>query len=160
MERKYLFNIDKIKYITGDKPDVECILCAINDKNPDVKSLELFRTEHFIGTVNLYPFNIGHLMIFPKRHCTDISELTDEEGLDLHRMTVKSVKILKKEFNPAGFNIGYNMGDGSGGSIKHLHLHIVPRYINEIGFIDVLAGDRIIVQDPVVVMEKLKKHFE
>ncbi|MCK7487330.1 MAG: HIT domain-containing protein [Bacillus subtilis] len=35
---------------------------------------------------------------------------------------------LEKAFNPAGFNIGYNMGLAAGASIDHLHLHIIPRY--------------------------------
>ena len=51
------------------------------------------------------------------------------------------------------------MGKGSGASIDHLHEHIVPRYTNEVGFIDVLAGGKVIVVDPVEVMERLKKAF-
>jgi ATP adenylyltransferase len=159
MNRRYLFNTEKIKYIKGNKPRVECILCSIRDRNPDVSSLEIKRTEHSIVTVNLYPFNTGHLMVFPLKHYTDLSEMTDSEALDLHRLTAESIKILKEEFNPAGFNIGYNMGVVAGGSIEHIHQHIVPRYANEIGFIDVLAGDRIIVLDPCEVMERLKKKF-
>lgn len=157
--RSYLFNTEKLKYIMGQKPQVECILCAIRDRVPDVGSLELFRSKLSSVTVNLYPFNAGHLMVFPLRHCTDIADLSDEEGLDMHRLTAASVRILREEFSPAGFNIGFNMGKGSGASIAHLHEHIVPRYIDEIGFIDVLAGSRIVVVDPVEVMERLKAKF-
>lgn len=159
MNRRYLFNTEKIKYIKGGKPPVGCILCAIRDKNPDVSSLEITRTEYSIVTVNLYPFNTGHLMVFPISHHTDLSAMTDAEALDLHRLTSTSIRILKEEFSPAGFNIGFNMGIVAGGSIEHIHQHIVPRYANEIGFIDVLAGDRIIVVDPCEVMERLKKRF-
>lgn len=158
--RRYLFNVDKIKYILGGKkPSVDCILCAIRDRNPDVCSLELLRTELSIVTVNLYPFNPGHLMVFPLRHCEDLSLLTKEEAADIHELTAKSIRILREEMNPSAFNIGYNMGRTGGGSIAHLHQHIVPRYENEVGFIDVLAGDRIAVVDPVEVMERLKKRF-
>jgi len=157
--RKYLFNVEKIKYILGGKPSVECILCAIGDHNPDVCSLELMRTDLSIVTVNLYPFNPGHLMVFPVRHCEDLSLLTHEEAADIHDLTAKSITILREEFSPSAFNIGYNMGRTGGGSITHLHEHIVPRYENEVGFIDVLAGDRIAVVDPADVMERLKKRF-
>ena len=158
--RHYLFNTEKIKYIRGEKPTVDCILCAIEDKEPGVERLELRRTKYSIVTVNLYPFNPGHLMIFPLRHCTDIAELTDDEALDIHRLTAESLVILREEFSPVGFNIGYNMGCSSGASIAHLHCHIVPRYTNEVGFIDVLAGDRVMVVDPRVVMETLAARFE
>ena len=158
-ERSYLFNTEKIRYIRGEKPDVECILCSIRDRVEGVARLELFRSQYNAVTVNLYPFNPGHLMIFPLRHCTSLAELADDEALDLHRLTAASIRILDAEFSPAGYNIGYNMGKGSGASIDHLHEHIVPRYTNEVGFIDVLAGGKVIVVDPVEVMERLKKAF-
>jgi ATP adenylyltransferase len=157
--RHYLFNTDKIRYVSGQKPDVACILCALRDKNPDVSSLEITRTEHSLVTVNLYPFNPGHLMVFPLRHCLDISDLSADEALDIHRLTVQCISLLREEFSPAGFNVGYNMGVVSGASIEHIHQHIVPRYANEIGFIDVLGGARVVVIDPCEVMERIKKHF-
>ena len=159
MERNYLFNTDKIKYVKGDKPCVECILCAIRDKNSSVTSLTVYQSEKFMVAMNLFPFNPGHLMIFPLRHITDISELTAEEALEMHSLLVKSVAILNEEFSPSGYNIGYNLGEGSGASIAHIHQHIVPRYSNEVGFLDVLSGTRVIVSDPRMVMLKLRERF-
>ncbi|MCU0821183.1 MAG: HIT domain-containing protein [Spirochaetes bacterium] len=157
--REYLFNTDKIKYIKSEQRLQGCILCAIRDRNPGVKSLEIRRTGGFIISLNLYPFNPGHLLIFPVRHVEDYSLLTDSEALEMHHLSSKAVNILKKEFNPSGFNIGCNLGSGSGASIPHIHQHIVPRYDNEIGFIDVLSGSRIYVEDPIDVLNRLKKEF-
>jgi ATP adenylyltransferase len=158
--RNYLFNTEKIKYVKGDKPDVGCILCAIRDRLPEVKNLEVHRTDRVIITINLYPFNTGHLMVFPARHVESIGDLTDDEALDMHRLTAEAISVLREEFNPSGFNIGYNLGRGSGASVLHIHQHIVPRYENEVGFLDVLAETRVIVVDPVEVMNRLKKRFE
>ncbi len=157
--RDYLFNTEKIKYIKCKKPLYKCILCAIRDRLPGVESLELYRSGDFIISLNLYPFNPGHLMIFPSRHVEDFLELSEGEALEMHRLSARSISILKKEFNPSGFNIGCNLGDGSGASIPHIHQHIVPRYNNEIGFIDVLSGSRIYVEDPLAVLNRLKKDF-
>ena len=159
MERNYLFNTEKIKYVKGDKPSVECILCAIRDNNPLVKNLNVHETEKFIIAVNLFPFNPGHVMIFPRRHIRHLNELTPSESSEMHSLLVKTIEILDEEFTPSGYNIGYNLGDGSGASISHLHQHIVPRYANEVGFLDVLAGTRVIVSDPVEVMNRLKIKF-
>jgi len=157
--RRYLFNTDKLRYVKGEKPQVECILCAIRDNNPEVKNLEICRSESIICTVNLFPFNPGHLMLFPARHVIDPSEMTDQESLEMHHMLVRALDAIRQEFSPAGFNIGYNLGDESGASIAHLHCHLVPRYRNETGFLDVLAGTRVVVADPVEVMERLKKRL-
>jgi ATP adenylyltransferase len=158
--RKYLFNTEKLKYVTGrQKPDVDCILCAVRDRSEKVSSLELYRNGLVMATVNLYPFNPGHLMIFPLRHVEDITDLSAEEAAAVHELTVKTVSLLREEFNPTGFNLGYNLGKSGGASISHIHQHIVPRYDNELGFIDVLGGARIMVVDPNEVMERLKKRF-
>lgn len=159
MERSYLFNTEKIKYVKGDKPSVECILCAISEDNPLVKNLNVHTTESFIVAVNLFPFNPGHVMIFPRRHICSIGELTETEASEMHSLLVRTIRYIDEEFNPSGYNVGYNLGDGSGASIQHLHQHIVPRYTNEVGFLDVLSGARVIVSDPVEVMERLKLKF-
>ena len=157
--REYLFNTKKMEYVSGKKPQVDCILCAVRDKNKEVDSLELYRDDFSIITVNLYPFSPGHLMIFPLRHIEDIVELTPEEAAASHSLLVKTLKLLREEFNPSGFNIGWNLGHGSGASISHIHQHIVPRFNNELGFLDVIGGARVFVVDPVEVMDRLKKKF-
>lgn len=159
MERSYLFNTDKIKYVKGDKPSVGCILCAIRENDPRVKDLTVHTTENFIIAVNLFPFNPGHIMVFPKRHVCRINELSEKEAAEMHFLLVNTVQFLDEEFSPSGYNIGYNLGEGSGASIQHLHQHVVPRYTNEVGFLDVLSGTRVIVSDPAEVMEILKKKF-
>ena len=156
---KFLFNFNKLKYVKGERPDVSCILCAIRDHSPEVNVLEVYRTERFIVSVNLYPFNPGHLLLFPARHIEEPCDLSDSEALEMHHLTVVSISILREEFDPSGFNTGVNIGKSSGGSISHLHQHILPRYENEIGFIDVISGTRPVVADPVEIMEKLKKRF-
>jgi ATP adenylyltransferase len=157
--KRYLFNAEKIKYVTGKKPDVECILCALRDGHAEVPRLEVYRTELMMISVNRYPFNPGHLMIFPLRHVEEYEELTDEEALELFHLTARTISILRDEFHPDGFNIGFNLGRGSGASIAHLHQHIVPRFGDEVGFLDVLAGTRVFVVDPAVVMKRLRKRF-
>ena len=106
------------------------------------------------------PHNPGHLMIFPNRHIEKIEKLSLSEVEELHKLTIISLKVLKKVYKPHGFNIGYNLGKGSVASIEHLHLHIVPRYENELSFIDVLSDSKIIVEEPKDNVQKLKNEYK
>lgn len=159
LKRWYLFNTQKITYVSKKNTSHSCILCAIRDCSPDVANLEIFRTDAFIVSVNLYPFNPGHCMIFPAKHIEHIQDFTDEEALLLHKLSTKTIDILKDEFNPSGFNVGYNLGSWSGASISHVHLHIVPRFPNELGYLDVISNTRVMVVDPYDVCAKLKERF-
>ena len=60
----------------------------------------------------------------------------------------KFIQVLDDIYHPQGFNLGYNMGRDAGGSIDHLHLHIIPRYRGEVGVVDIVAGQRMLVEPP------------
>jgi ATP adenylyltransferase len=156
----HLFNTNKLKYAMKKKPVDKCILCSIVNQLEKVDSLEIYRTDKFVISVNLYPFNTGHLMIFPIRHIEHIEDLTESEALQLHKLTILAVKILKSEYKPHGFNIGYNLENAAGASIRHIHQHIVPRYENETGFLDVLSGTKVVIIDPVEVRNHLTCKFK
>lgn len=150
----------KVAYVRGDeKPKVDCILCSIRDGDPRVRSLEVWRNNGMIAVLNLYPYNPGHLMVFPYRHVFEPSELKDEEVTQLFASINMAIHVLKKCYSPKGFNIGFNIGKVSGASIPHLHAHIVPRYDNELGFIDVIGGSRIIIENPETYQKKIHDAF-
>lgn len=154
--RNNLFSTSKLGYAKGDRPEVDCILCGVRDQDPKVANLTIFETELSIVSVNLYPYNPGHLIVFPKRHIIHFEELSDAEALDIHSLTAKAIQILKKKWNAPGFNLGYNLGKFAGGSIPHIHQHIVPRFQNEAGFLDVLANTRIVIYEPMEMWRDLK----
>ena len=159
--KSYLWIPTKAGYVRGkDKPDVECILCSIRDRDPDVRSLEVWRNEGNIAVLNLYPYNPGHLMIFPHRHVIEPSELTDEEAVELFTSLNLAVQVLKNRYNPKGFNIGFNIGEVSGASIAHLHAHVVPRYGNELGFIDIIGGAKVLIENPESYQDEIRRAFD
>jgi histidine triad (HIT) family protein len=45
------------------------------------------------------------------------------------------ISKLEVAFKPAGFNIISNMNEIAAQSIFHLHIHIIPKYSREKGFI-------------------------
>jgi ATP adenylyltransferase len=110
-------------------------------------------------SVNLYPYNPGHLILFPRRHVTDLRQLSPEERLELEALTDACLTVLDSTHAPGGYNIGYNMGLVAGASIDHLHLHVIPRYPREIGIAELIAGKRVLVEDPRATMEKVREGF-
>jgi ATP adenylyltransferase len=161
MSLKYtnLFSTHKLGYIKGDKPKVDCILCSIIRKEDSVEKLLIHEGRYAVVSVNKYPYNSGHLLIYPKRHITDYRELSVREEREICSLVRVSLNILEKIYSPSGYNIGYNIGEFSGASLPHLHMHIIPRYRNELGFIDIIGGAKIIVEDPHQTMKELRKAF-
>jgi ATP adenylyltransferase len=154
----YFFNFDKLGYLKGAKPD-GCILCLVVSGSDEVERLVVHESDSFVASLNLYPYNPGHLIIFPKRHVVDIRRLSGEERGDLDAMVDDCLGVLDEVMKPSGYNIGYNMGLSAGASIEHLHLHVIPRYPREIGIAELIAGSRVLVQDPRETRELLTAAF-
>lgn len=155
---EYFFNFDKIAYLRGKRPE-GCILCLVAEGSDNVERLVAAETAGFIVSVNLYPYNPGHLILFPRRHVTDIRALSRPERAELDALVETSLDVLDSTHKPAGYNIGYNMGPVAGASIDHLHLHIIPRYPREIGIAELIGGTRVLVEDPRTTLEKVRAAF-
>ncbi len=154
----YFFNFDKMVYLKGKRPE-GCILCLVRDGSDEVQSLIVHETDYSIVSLNLYPYNPGHLLVFPKRHARDLRELTPGERADVDSLTRLCLDVLDETHGPAAYNIGCNMGLVAGASIDHLHWHIIPRYPREIGIAELMAGMRVLVQDPKETQRVLRDAF-
>jgi ATP adenylyltransferase len=152
----YFFNFEKIAYVQGGHPS-GCILCLVRDGSADVEDLSIWRDELYIACVNLYPYNPGHLLLFPRRHVEDIRQLTVEEELRMLAVQRWLLGLLDRTCAPHAYNIGFNMGPAAGASILHLHLHIIPRYPRETGIADLIAGRRVLVEDPRETARRLRE---
>jgi ATP adenylyltransferase len=124
-----------------------------------VVDLSVFRDPLFIAAVNLYPYNPGHLLVFPVRHIIDLRELTPQEERRLTELIRYLLDICDRTIRPAGYNLGYNMGHPAGASIDHLHLHIIPRFPNETGIADLIAGKRVLIEDPSATAKRLRERI-
>jgi ATP adenylyltransferase len=155
---EYFFNFEKFAYVRGKRPE-GCVLCHIRDENPGVEDTLVYKSAHTGLAVNLYPYNPGHLLLFPLRHVTDIRNLSGEERHSMDSSLDMALEALDSLYGPAGYNIGYNMGLVAGASIEHLHLHIIPRYPREIGIAELLAGKRVLVEDVETTRQRLREAF-
>ncbi len=143
----------RAKYIEGKKAK-KCIFC-VSAKGGG--SFRVIRSTHSAAMLNTFPYNNGHLLVFPARHIRELAQLDDKETLDLIRTLNKAKKLLDKVLKPAGFNIGINIARAGGAGITgHLHIHIVPRWVGDTNFMPALAGTKIISQSLKELHKRLK----
>jgi len=96
--------------------------------------------------LNRFPYNPGHLLAVPFREVVELDELTREERADLMEEIALARRLLTEAMRPDGVNIGFNLGAQAGGSIAHLHAHIVPRWSGDNNFMPVLGQTRVLPQ--------------
>lgn len=94
-----------------------------------------FENETMIGVrSNNLKFNtlIGSYVIIPKSQVGTPFELSAKEWEDTKSLMSEIKAYLDKKYNPDGYNLGWNVGKVGGQEIAHAHLHIIPRYADEL----------------------------
>jgi ATP adenylyltransferase len=112
----------------------------------DPKALIIHRSKLSYLMLNRYPYNPGHLLVVPFREVTDLTDLNPAERADLMDEIVLGKDLLKAAVSPNAFNVGFNLGSAAGGSIPHLHAHIVPRWNGDTNFMPVIGQTRVLPQ--------------
>jgi len=112
----------------------------------DREALIVHRSPASYLVLNRFPYNPGHLLAVPFREVTELDELTPAERADLMEEIVLGKRLLAAAIKPDGYNVGFNLGSVSGGSIAHLHGHIVPRWKGDNNFMPVIGQTRILPQ--------------
>ncbi len=153
----------RINFILAPK-EPGCFFCRAASETDGARfkgHLMLLRRSGIIVIMNRYPYNGGHLMVAPTRHSGDISSLTDAECAAITRAVRTCAKILRDKMNPAGFNIGINVGKVAGAGVEdHLHVHVVPRWLGDTNFMPVLAGTSTVPEALDELYERLKPDFD
>jgi diadenosine tetraphosphate (Ap4A) HIT family hydrolase len=82
-------------------------------------------------TRDSFPVSPGHSLVIPFRHCPDFFELSPQEMSACLELLVSAREDLQSEFKPDGYNIGVNVGAAGGQSVRHVHVHLIPRYAGD-----------------------------
>jgi ATP adenylyltransferase len=148
----------RLDYIQRAGNQEGCIFCVETEGAlAEDDSLVVHRGDHAFALLNRYPYTSGHLLVAPHRHVGELSDLTDTEAAELHRLVVTGVAALRAVYEPDAFNVGWNLGAVAGGSITgHVHEHVVPRWSGDTNFMPVLGDVRVLPEHLLETRAKLR----
>jgi diadenosine tetraphosphate (Ap4A) HIT family hydrolase len=119
-----------------------CIFCSL----PQAAFID--QNELAMALRDIAPVNPGHTLIMPKRHVSSYFDLTDDEVIALMQLTRRAKAVIDAELSPVDYNIGINDGPLAGQTVPHVHIHVMPRYRNDVD--DVRGGVRNIIPERAV----------
>lgn len=109
----------------------ECIFCKI--AAGQIPAHKVYEDEYCFAFLDIHPHAKGHTVVIPKKHGMFTSDFQDKDFQFLMLGVKKSMERIQKVLAPDGFNVGWNHGSVAGQVVPHLHIHIMPRYINDGG---------------------------
>lgn len=100
-----------------------CTACAIANKS--INSHIVFENSNIICFLDHCPINQGHVLICPRQHYPNISDLPDDVLSDIARVAKRMATVLSQTFKCDGVSLLQN--NGAFNDLNHFHLHIFPR---------------------------------
>lgn len=135
----------RMAYVGGDgEPKSGCFLCDAIAGADDDASLVVERAALTVTLLNRFPYSSGHVMVVPRGHASDPRDLNADEGAAVFAGAQRALAALDDSMHPDGFNLGFNLGAAAGGSVDHLHLHVVPRWSGDTNFMPVLGDVKVL----------------
>lgn len=119
--------------------DEQCIFCKI--ANGEIPSKTLYEDGRFRVILDLGPATMGHALLLPKEHYADIYELPEEICAEAMKLAKRMAVVMTEKLHCDGFNLVQNNGEAAGQTVRHFHIHLIPRYVNDSQKINWIPGE-------------------
>ena len=108
------------------------IFCRIVDG--EIPCYKLYEDDEVLAFLDISQVTKGHTLVIPKKHYDNF--LTCPKSLMNKVMAVaqRIGQVSIKIFGARGVNILTNCYEAAGQTVKHFHVHVIPRYKEEDGF--------------------------
>ena len=147
--------IDNKEVQDHDMVKKDCIFCKIIRN--EIPSVNIYEDEEILGFMDIQPNTRGHVLLIPKEHTENIYGIPTETAARLMIAVQKVSVAIKNALDADGINIVMNNESAAGQIIWHAHMHIIPRYNEDKGYI----GQRhtYISGEMEEIAEKIKKEL-
>ncbi len=100
-----------------------CVFCKIIARQ--LPSKVIAETDDIIVIDNIAPKTPIHYLIIPKKHVTDITELTQADTKLAGDMVLMAKQLSEGLSGSQAFRLSVNNGPDAGQVVFHLHLHFL-----------------------------------
>jgi histidine triad (HIT) family protein len=109
---------------TRDDPQGACIFCRV--VAGELPSKGAYSTELTYAFHDLNPVAPLHVLVVPRAHIADCSQVTPADGDVLADMIGTGHAVAQAAgVDRSGYRLVFNIGNDAGAEVAHLHLHVV-----------------------------------
>lgn len=98
-----------------------CIFCKII--KGEIPSMKLFESDKTLAFLDIMPLSRGHSLIIPKHHGAKLTDIPDDQLLEILQVT----KAIAKASGAENYNILQNNGKLAHQEVDHVHFHMIPK---------------------------------
>lgn len=102
----------------------ECIFCKII--KGEIPSEKVYEDDMVISFKDIEPAAPLHVLIIPKKHISNLNEITEEDSKIISHIYIVAKQIAKDlGVDKTGYRVVTNCGDNGGQTVNHIHFHLL-----------------------------------
>ena len=94
--------------------------------NGEIPGKTIYEDDKVMVILDVNPRSNGHSLVIPKKHYADIYEVDNDTLIHMWDVARNVSKTIEKKLHSNGSTFEINYGIAQ--EVKHIHLHIIPRY--------------------------------
>lgn len=103
---------------------VECLFCRI--VAGEIPSTIVYESDLSVAFRDLNPTAPTHVLVVPKVHIDHAAAITAADAESVADLFVTAQHVARADgIDGTGFRLVFNVGEDSGNTVNHLHLHVV-----------------------------------
>lgn len=125
----------------------------------------VYEDDNVTAFMDLHPANVGHTLVVPREHWETIYEVPEKVLTDLFAVVKRVSVAVKKAVGAEGISILQFNGRAAGQSVRHFHVHVIPRFRGDAisKFIGAMLGpvgfEKVERQDLDEIAKKIRKNL-
>jgi histidine triad (HIT) family protein len=112
------------------RADKDCPFCAIAQGwEPSARIVA--SAPAWVAFFPPQPATPGHTLVIPRRHVPDFWAADETTTAEVSRAAVDVGRGIQRALSPDGLNLITSAGDAAEQTVLHLHVHVVPRWVDD-----------------------------
>ncbi|OTG77634.1 HIT family protein [Acinetobacter sp. ANC 5054] len=119
----------------------------------ELPAFKVYEDEHVLAFMDVMPQAEGHTLVIPKTPALTLLDLDPEAAAYTIQIVQKVAKAMEKALDVQGIVLMQLSGAAAGQTVPHVHFHLIPTSVHELGKHAAKLGDMEKIQ---AISEKIK----
>lgn len=108
----------------------------------ELPALKVYEDDHVLAFMDIMPQADGHTLIIPKTPAVTLLDLDPEIAAYTIKIVQKIAQAIETALDAQGIVLMQLSGAAAGQTVPHVHFHLIPSSVHELGRHAVQMGDQ------------------
>lgn len=108
----------------------------------ELPAIKVYEDEHTLAFMDIMPQADGHTLVIPKAPAVTLLDLPAESAAYTIQIVQKIARAMEKGLDAPGIFLMQLSGEAVGQTVPHVHFHLIPRSVHELGKHAIQMGDQ------------------